>query len=129
MVGDSVIRHIFTLDMGFGAYGSTPLQEWATNGKTKLNYHISSFEYNNYRVWFTFYGKLVVSRGKLVRKISLRHTWEDFMREREEGLRHDDPPFANDDTPDSVFFGPGYHATTFTAEQFGDGLDTILNQW
>ncbi|KAL9189908.1 hypothetical protein ACHAXT_009583 [Thalassiosira profunda] len=69
-------------------------------------------------------------------------TWGEFLERRStaaaQGGRNrlgsptntaDDPDFANDRTPDVVYWSPGYHASKATAEQYGAGMETALNEW
>ena len=59
----------------------------------------------------------------------LPRNWGDFLNQRGEGPREDDPPFLWGRTPDVVFYGPGYHAAALDAGEYGAALLGALLPW
>lgn len=81
-----------------------------------------------YRLWFSFtFNFLTEPSG--ANAWDMPHRWGDFVRDRGEGPRPDDPPWPDKRVPDMVFYNPGYHASKLSAAAYGAGLEDVLRTW
>lgn len=80
-------------------------------------------------VWLS-YRFAFVSEGKMDGTWwQIPYTWGDFMEQRGEGPRDDDPNFPISKIPDIVFFSPGYRASVMNAAAYGSITERLLDQW
>jgi len=142
IVGDSVTRGFvitgFKHHLGVGTRGRRDLRSWVSDrvtSKKKLPDSVLApltAKGAPGDVWLSYtYNFLRPTRNATEEplRFDVPLTWGDFVRQRGEGPRAKDPPYADDRTPDLVFFSPGYHASKLSADEYGAALDRTLTSW
>merc|ERR1719287_235106 len=142
VVGDSVTRGFvitgFKHHLGVGTRGRRDLRSWVSDrvtSKKKLPDSVLApltAKGAPGDVWLSYtYNFLRPTRNATEEplRFDVPLTWGDFVRQRGEGPRAKDPPYADDRTPDLVFFSPGYHASKLSADEYGAALDQALTSW
>ena len=139
-VGDSVTMQIFRSGMreaGVDLNGRDS-RIWRTGRNFKGDHQLLMKGDAKHQIWFTYQFNFISKQTFEPEKKHYSHSpnawamplsWGDFVRQRGEEPRMDDPDFATDRTPDVVFYSPGYHATPLPASQYGEALAGVLRTW
>lgn len=133
-VGDSVTRGFFLHGM-LQAGVSLESERTRAWGTQLAAYRLGMKGDAEHQTWFSFQFSFI-NRNYSARKNHrdnykrrAARTWGDFVQQRGQEPDEHDPGFARERTPDVVFYGPGYHASTRSATWYGKALAAELRWW
>ena len=92
------------------------VRQWkAGRNDGRVDFALGSFGGNEYQIWFSYTFNFILELPEPNsgdERWTTPKTWGEFVSERKEGSRDDDPRYTNGSrTPDIVFFSACYNST------------------